>query len=96
MELEGDDDDNKDDDDEENHQWIRFYENIINNRNDDDDDDDDGNEDDDDRDEGATAGRLSSSITIKTEEVEVPDNIPSKSSMAVTEEQDKELFTVEA
>ena len=84
-ELEGDDD-NTDNDDEENHQWIEFFENITNIINLD--DEDEGNEDgdDDDRNEGVTAGRSSSSITIKTKE-EVPDSIPSTSCMIEMEEE---------
>ena len=44
--------------------------------------------------QGATAGRFSSSIMIKTEEG-VPDSIPSKSSVIEIEEEevDKEVFT---
>jgi len=85
-------DDNKDNDDKENHQWIEFFEDIANDINLDDDDDDEYN-DNDDRNEGATAGRSSSSITIKTE-VEVPDSIPSKSSMIEMEEEvDEEVLT---
>jgi len=88
-ELEGDDG-NRDDDDEENHLWIEFFENITNNNNlDDKDEGNDDDNDDDDRNEGTTAGRWSSSIMIKTKEDEVPDSIPSKSSMIEMEEEEE-------
>merc|ERR1712238_413336 len=59
---------------------------------DDDDEDEDEGNDDDDRNEGVTAGRSISSITIKTEE-DVPDSIPSKSSMIGMEEKvEEEVF----
>merc|ERR1712238_301170 len=89
-ELNGDDDKNNNDD-EENHQWIEFFENITNNINLD--DKDEGHDDDDDHNKGVTAGRSTSSLAIKTEE-EVPDSIPSKSSMiGMEEEVEEEVFT---
>ena len=57
------------------------------------DDEDEGNDDDnnndDDPNEGVTGGRSSSSITIKKEGEEVPDSIPSKSSMIKMEEEEE-------
>ena len=91
-------DDKQDDEDEENHQWIGIFENITN----DDilDDIEGGNDNDDDGDDpnkGATAGRSSSSRTIKTEEgeEEVPDTIQSTSSRIKLEEEDvdEDMFT---
>merc|ERR1712238_311309 len=70
------------------------FENITKDDNLDDIDGGNDNDDGDDRNEGATAGRSSSSLTIKTEEGEVPDNIPSKSSMIKMEEEvDEDVFT---
>merc|ERR1712238_460408 len=63
-----------------------FSKNIIIEGNDDDDDDNDHNE-------GVTTGRSMSSIVINTEE-EVPDSIPSKSSMiGMKEEVEEEVLT---